>query len=247
MAKKFAGALDYGAGLDDIGSIHGAESLAGGSEYLWGDATNIGGSRPAKSSKKQQQQAPVQEEDDLAAAYAAAGLTGPSDEDASVWSELTEDVGIPAGRAGRGGGGGYDQHLPEEEGEEGEDEEGDYAEDGAAGGGAADEDGGDLDDDDEEHDEKEGLPESLPDHACAYCNIYNPSTVVRCSTTGKWFCNARGSGHGGSHIVQHLVRGKYKEVSLHPDSPLGDAILECYNWCVAGVVHTRGWVVLRWV
>jgi len=33
----------------------------------------------------------------------------------------------------------------------------------------------------------------------------------------------------GSHIVQHLVKAKNKQVCLHPDSPLGETVLECYN------------------
>ena len=81
---------------------------------------------------------------------------------------------------------------------------------------------------DDDEIERGGVPDALPSHACAYCGIYNPACVVRCSSTGKWFCNAR-AGSSGSHIIQHLVRGKVKEVSLHPDSPVGDAILECYN------------------
>lgn len=32
-----------------------------------------------------------------------------------------------------------------------------------------------------------------------------------------------------SHIINHLVRAKHKEVTLHADGPLGDTILECYN------------------
>eukprot|EP00899_Mesostigma_viride_P002385 jgi/Mesvir1/12147/Mv00399-RA.2 len=70
----------------------------------------------------------------------------------------------------------------------------------------------------------------LPEHACRYCGIHNPSCVVRCNvqSCGKWFCNAR-SGTSGSHIVTHLVRSKHKEVSLHADSQLGDSLLECYN------------------
>ncbi len=32
-----------------------------------------------------------------------------------------------------------------------------------------------------------------------------------------------------SHIVNHLVRSKTKEVTLHRDSPLGETMLECYN------------------
>lgn len=61
-----------------------------------------------------------------------------------------------------------------------------------------------------------------------YCGIHNPSTVVRCLTCNKWFCSARGN-TSSSHIVTHLVRARHKEVQLHPDSSLGDTILECYN------------------
>lgn len=68
----------------------------------------------------------------------------------------------------------------------------------------------------------------LPVHACTYCGIYDPSSVVKCVATGKWFCNARGH-TSGSHIIQHLVRSKNKEVCLHPESPLGETVLECYN------------------
>jgi regulator of nonsense transcripts 1 len=53
---------------------------------------------------------------------------------------------------------------------------------------------------------------------------------VRCifPACRKWFCNGRGN-TSGSHIINHLVRAKHKEVSLHADSPLGETILECYN------------------
>ncbi|KAJ1551894.1 ATP-dependent helicase NAM7, partial [Cladochytrium tenue] len=34
--------------------------------------------------------------------------------------------------------------------------------------------------------------------------------------------------HAGSHIITHFLKSKHKEVCLHPDSPLGDTILECY-------------------
>ncbi|CAI5994052.1 unnamed protein product [Closterium sp. NIES-64] len=70
----------------------------------------------------------------------------------------------------------------------------------------------------------------LPEHACKYCGIHNPACVVRCNfpTCRKWFCNSRGN-TSGSHIVNHLVRAKHKEVCLHRDSPLGETILECYN------------------
>ena len=32
-----------------------------------------------------------------------------------------------------------------------------------------------------------------------------------------------------SHIVNHLVRARCKEVTLHKDGPLGETQLECYN------------------
>lgn len=69
---------------------------------------------------------------------------------------------------------------------------------------------------------------ALPEHACRYCGIHNPSCVVRCITCKKWFCNGRGN-TSGSHIINHLVRAKHKEISLHADSPLGETVLECYN------------------
>jgi regulator of nonsense transcripts 1 len=47
---------------------------------------------------------------------------------------------------------------------------------------------------------------------------------TRCSRCVNLFvCSAR------SHIVNHLVRAKCKEVTLHKDGPLGDTQLECYN------------------
>jgi regulator of nonsense transcripts 1 len=68
----------------------------------------------------------------------------------------------------------------------------------------------------------------LPEYACSYCGISDTSCVVRCVDTQKWFCNGRGN-TSASHIIQHLVRSKSKQVQLHPDSPLGDTLLECYN------------------
>ncbi|PPR96553.1 hypothetical protein GOBAR_AA24106 [Gossypium barbadense] len=68
------------------------------------------------------------------------------------------------------------------------------------------------------------------EHSCRYCGVSNPACVVRCNVPScrKWFCNSRGN-TSGSHIVNHLVRSKHKEVCLHKDSPLGETILECYN------------------
>ena len=68
----------------------------------------------------------------------------------------------------------------------------------------------------------------IPEYACAYCGFSDPACVVKCVETGKWFCNGRGN-TSASHVIQHLVRSKSKQVCLHPDSPLGETILECYN------------------
>ncbi|KAJ1565924.1 ATP-dependent helicase NAM7 [Nowakowskiella sp. JEL0078] len=62
----------------------------------------------------------------------------------------------------------------------------------------------------------------FPPHACS------SSSVVKCIPCNKWFCNSRGN-TAGSHAITHLVRAKHKEVSLHPDSPIGETVLECYN------------------
>jgi len=70
-------------------------------------------------------------------------------------------------------------------------------------------------------------PATLPPHACSYCGIHTPASVVKCNICNKWFCNVRGA-TGASHIIHHLVRAKHREVQLHADSPLGDTLLECY-------------------
>ncbi|KAK9479226.1 P-loop containing nucleoside triphosphate hydrolase protein [Lipomyces japonicus] len=80
-------------------------------------------------------------------------------------------------------------------------------------------------DDEEEEEEGEVV---LPEHACTYCGIYSPASVVRCAQCNKWFCNSRGN-TSSSHIVNHLVRARHKEVCLHADSDLGATTLECYN------------------
>ena len=56
-------------------------------------------------------------------------------------------------------------------------------------------------------------------------------------TTSEYFlcyhlsqdCLTRVPIHLFSHIINHLVRTKHKEVSLHKDGPLGETQLECYN------------------
>ena len=57
---------------------------------------------------------------------------------------------------------------------------------------------------------------TLPEHACNFCGVHNPMSVAQCVSSKKWFCNSRG-GTSASHLVQHLVRSKNKEVRLHGD------------------------------
>ena len=53
---------------------------------------------------------------------------------------------------------------------------------------------------------------NLPPHACAYCGVHDPSSVVKCVPSGKWFCNGKGINEYGSHIILHLVKSKHKEI-----------------------------------
>ncbi|GHJ90272.1 hypothetical protein NliqN6_6674 [Naganishia liquefaciens] len=98
----------------------------------------------------------------------------------------------------------------------------------------------------------QGERAELPEHACAYCGIHSEASVVKCLGCDKWFCNARiggnvpggAGGHGGggaSHIVNHLVRARHKEVVLHKDGPLGDTTPECYN-CGSKNVFMLGFI-----
>ena len=61
--------------------------------------------------------------------------------------------------------------------------------------------------------EGEGSVAPLPTHSCrrrrrccSYCGIHNPACVVKCLTSGKWFCNGRVTGTAAC-IVTHLVGG----------------------------------------
>ena len=92
----------------------------------------------------------------------------------------------------------------------------------------------------EEEEEDQYYNKDLPDHACKYCGIHDPSCVVQCNVCKKWFCNGRGN-TSGSHIINHLVRAKHKEVTLHKDGPLGETVLECYS-CGCRNVFVLGFI-----
>lgn len=80
----------------------------------------------------------------------------------------------------------------------------------------------------------------LPEHACSYCGIHDPSCVIQCNVCKKWLCNGRGN-TSGSHAVNHLVRAKHKEISLHREGPLGETVLECYS-CGCKNVFVLGFI-----
>lgn len=88
----------------------------------------------------------------------------------------------------------------------------------------------------EDDDEAGGLAgvRELPSHACKYCGVHDPGCVVMCNICKRWFCNGRGN-TSGSHIVNHLVRARHKEVTLHRHGPLGETVLECYSCGVRNV------------
>lgn len=86
----------------------------------------------------------------------------------------------------------------------------------------------------EEEDGNEFFNKELPPHACKYCGIHDPAYVIMCNICKKWFCNGRGH-TSGSHIINHLVRAKHKEVTLHKDGPLGETVLECYTCGVRNI------------
>lgn len=89
--------------------------------------------------------------------------------------------------------------------------------------------------DDEDFEDEEGRPHhhyddiDLPEHACSYCGIHTPTSVVKCESCNKWFCNGKSENGSSAHIITHLVLSKHNCVSLHADSDFGDTVLECYN------------------
>lgn len=88
------------------------------------------------------------------------------------------------------------------------------------------------------------IPSQLDDRdlncLISYCGIHSPASVVQCLVCNKWFCNSRGN-TSASHIVNHLVRAKHKEVTLHKESPLGETVPECYN-CGSKNVFMLGFI-----
>ncbi|KAG7153385.1 Regulator of nonsense transcripts 1-like, partial [Homarus americanus] len=86
----------------------------------------------------------------------------------------------------------------------------------------------------EEDEENAFYTKELPEWACRYCGIHDPASAVMCNVCHKWFCNGRGN-TSGSHIINHLVRAKHKEVSLHKDGLVRDTVLECYACAVKNV------------
>ncbi|KNE54904.1 hypothetical protein AMAG_00849 [Allomyces macrogynus ATCC 38327] len=88
--------------------------------------------------------------------------------------------------------------------------------------------------------DEDGGKEALPHHACKYCGVHSPGSVVKCLPCKKWFCNARGA-TSAAHIITHMVRNRHKEVSLHPKSALEETVLECYQ-CGSRNVFQLGFI-----
>ena len=87
----------------------------------------------------------------------------------------------------------------------------------------------------------------LPPHACSYCGIHDPNSVVKCNAKNcnKWFCNHKGEKSGNaSHIAIHLVKAKHNEVAIHPDSDIGSIDVECYR-CGNANVFVLGYVKMQ--
>jgi regulator of nonsense transcripts 1 len=82
--------------------------------------------------------------------------------------------------------------------------------------------------------------DALPECACRYCGIHDPASVAKCVDSAKWFCNSSTGSHS-SHLIHHLVKSRSNQVQLHPNSPLGDTVLECYN-CGSKNVFVLGFV-----
>ena len=89
----------------------------------------------------------------------------------------------------------------------------------------------------------EEFPSPIAPDACRYCHLSDPACVVQCNICKLWFCNGRGN-TSGAHIINHLVRAKHREVSLHKEGPLGDNALECYS-CGSRNVFVLGFIPAR--
>ncbi|XP_067635011.1 regulator of nonsense transcripts 1 homolog [Eurosta solidaginis] len=61
-----------------------------------------------------------------------------------------------------------------------------------------------------------------------------------CNNCKKWFCNGRGN-TSGLQIVNHSVRAKHREVTLHSEGPLRETVLKCY-WCGVCNVYVLGFI-----
>ena len=84
------------------------------------------------------------------------------------------------------------------------------------------------------------LNEGRAEHACSYCGCEEAQSSVQCLECNKWFCNGTFN-TAGSHIVNHLVRARHRTISLHLESPIGDAPLECYQ-CGGRNIFVLGFV-----
>ena len=72
-----------------------------------------------------------------------------------------------------------------------------------------------FEDDDDDNDDGEGFVMSdLPPHACVYCGIHDPSSVVQCVESGRWFCNSRGNTSGRYVMFRAQQHGRSSQRAL---------------------------------
>ena len=82
---------------------------------------------------------------------------------------------------------------------------------------------------------------------CRYCGIHNPACVVKCLTTGKWFCNGRAAMGTASCIITHLVSHTQALLALqqlypcnHSSWPLLQVLEHCRGLpCLLSVQHCK--------
>ncbi len=56
---------------------------------------------------------------------------------------------------------------------------------------------------------------------CRYCGIHDPSAVVMCNSTKKWFCNGRGNTSGRYTSLYFVIYSRH-QIKVHVSSSYND-------------------------
>ncbi|OHS92785.1 putative regulator of nonsense transcript [Tritrichomonas foetus] len=78
---------------------------------------------------------------------------------------------------------------------------------------------------------------------CEYCGCTNINSLARCTKTGLYFCNGKGT-TSASHIVHHLRTMHFDQITLPEQNPFSGVALKCYvcestNIFELGFLHTK--------